>query len=635
MSQPLEILNKYWGFQTFRPMQDEIVDSVLAGHDTLALLPTGGGKSVCFQVPALCKEGLCLVVSPLIALMRDQVEQLRAKGIRAEALYSGMSRRQIDTILDNCRFGDVKFLYVSPERLKTELFLARSEDMNISLLAIDEAHCISQWGYDFRPPYLEIAEFRQRLPEGVPVIALTATATEEVQSDIMERLEFRGKNAFRKSFARDNLSYSVRVTDDKEGKLVEILKKVPGTAVVYARTRKRCQDIAQWLRRQGIQADYYHAGLHPDSRATKQEDWIKNRCRVIVATNAFGMGIDKPDVRVVAHLDIPDTPEAYYQEAGRAGRDGKKAFAVIIIDENDPKKAIERIEKNFPTLNEMRHVYQCLANHYKLAIGSGEFNSFDFDLPNFSKKYGLNPLLAYNSVKKLAEEGYFELSESFHEPSKVNIKVDNRRLYEFRLFSSDYDAIIQALLRFYGGELFGNYKRISESNLATALETSPDTVAKILRTLQQMEILDYDERKDMPQLTYLESRHNASNLPIDVKRYEERKELIIGKAQAMADYTTNDKECRTRQLLAYFGEEYERCGVCDVCVSEKKISTEKLKQIRHDILLLLRSGQREAKNLHDALPTSVDIATFAEIVREMAEDGQVRLEDGMVTAMGK
>ena len=410
------ILKQYWGYDHFRPLQEEIIDSILANNDTLALLPTGGGKSICFQVPALLREGICIVVSPLIALMKDQVEQLNRRHISAAAIYSGMSAREIDFCLDNCIYGNYKFLYVSPERLRTDLFLARSERMNISLLAVDEAHCISQWGYDFRPAYLEIAQFRATIPD-INIVALTATATPPVQQDIQDRLSFKEGRVYQQSFARPNLSYSALYEEDKEKRLLKILSNVPGTAVVYARSRKRTEFIARQLRSRNIQADHYHAGLDTDSRAARQDAWVQNKTRVIVATNAFGMGIDKPDVRVVVHLDLPDSLEAYYQEAGRAGRDGKKAYAVILYNQNDTDRLIEGVERSFPPLAVLRSVYQNVANYLRIAVGSSMLASYDFDLDDFAQTYRMKSSEVYYAIKRLGETGFLQLNESFYSPS--------------------------------------------------------------------------------------------------------------------------------------------------------------------------------------------------------------------------
>lgn len=571
MIKPVEILQKVWGYDNFRPLQEEIVQAVLEGRDVLALLPTGGGKSVCFQVPALAREGICVVVSPLIALMKDQVEQLKKRGISATAVYSGMSKREIDITLDNCVYGQVKFLYVSPERLQTELMQERVKRMNVNLLAVDEAHCISQWGYDFRPSYMKIAEFRELLPE-VNCIALTATATEKVAADIQENLLFSKKReVFRKSFARENLSYSIRYEENKEAKLLEILHKVPGTAVVYARSRKRCQMVAWELRKQGVSADYYHAGLTSEERTYKQDAWIGNKIRVIVATNAFGMGIDKPDVRLVVHLDLPDTLEAYYQEAGRAGRDEKKAYAVVLYQTKDIDDLLERAQLQFPAMEEIKRVYQALANYFKIAVGSSLLTSYDFEIDDFCKTYQLHPLTTWYCIKKLETEGFIQLTDSFFAPSKVLIQLSSQELYAFQIANVALEPLIKGLLRLHGGEIFSVYTRISESALASLLKSSVADVKRKLGMMQKMEVIEYEPQKDQPQLTFITQRYDATRLPLQQKKLEERKAIYLQKVAAVQTYVKESHRCRTGMLLEYFNEyDYDSCGVCDVCLQKKQ-----------------------------------------------------------------
>lgn len=586
-----EILKQYWGYPAFRPMQEEIVHSVLAGHDTLALLPTGGGKSICFQVPAMMKEGICLVITPLIALMKDQVEQLRRRQINAYAIFSGMSFKEIDIILDNCIHGQVKFLYVSPERLKTELMKERAKKMNISLLAVDEAHCISQWGYDFRPPYLQIAEFRRLIPQ-VPVIALTATATDQVRVDIQEKLDFRNGKLFVQSFARANLSYSVRRSENKEQKLIEIFRNVPGTGVVYVRNRKRCKEIASVLSKAGISADFYHAGLNNQERTLKQDRWVQSRVRVIVATNAFGMGIDKPDVRVVAHLDLPDNLEAYYQEAGRAGRDGKKAYAVILLNQKDLDDLQVRVEQNYPTLDYIKRVYQSLANYYKIAVGSNLMVSYDFDLKAFATTFNLSHFEAYQALKRLEQEGFIQLNETFYNPSKLYFSVNKAKLYEFQIAHANMDYFVKALLRIYGGDLFSGFQVIFEAQIAKLLNISTEEVVKRLQFLNQSDIAIYDQRKEQPQLTFLTQRYDASKLPIDHQLLQKRRKLQLDKAGAVKAYAGNELRCRTQMLLAYFDEEsYLKCGICDNCLENKSVQLtgEAFDWVRLEILKILEN----------------------------------------------
>jgi ATP-dependent DNA helicase RecQ len=589
------ILKQYWGYDQFRPLQEEIISSVLSGHDTLALLPTGGGKSICFQVPALMVDGICIVISPLIALMKDQVEQLRKRGISAVAIYSGMSQREIDLQLDNCVYGNIKFLYVSPERLKTEIFIARARRMKIGLLAVDEAHCISQWGYDFRPPYLEIAHFREICPE-VSTIALTATATREVKLDIQDKLDFKKGRLFQKSFSRPNLSYAVREVENKESKLLEILRKVPGTAVVYVRSRKRTQMIANWLRKQQISADHYHAGLSNEERSRKQEAWIHDKIRVIVATNAFGMGIDKPDVRVVVHLDLPDNLEAYYQEAGRAGRDEKKAYAVVLYDENDIDNLLRRVEQSHPPLDTIRKTYQRLANYYRLAVGSSHMASYDFVLKDFINTYQLPLSDTYYALKRLEEYGLIQLSEAFFSPSRVHILIDHTEMYKFQVAHEKLEPITKSLLRLYGGELYANFINIAENDLARDLKTPATEVRKQLKLLAERNIVAYDEQKDRPQLTFLTPRLDSEKLPIRRSDLEEKKQHYLQKIKAVIHYVQHRHRCRTQLLLEYFDEiSYTPCGVCDICVAGKKGKTkipdrEQMEQLHRLILNYLQDN---------------------------------------------
>ena len=632
---PADILKEVWGHTAFRPMQEDIVQAVLDGKDVLALLPTGGGKSVCFQLPALIKEGICIVISPLIALMKDQVEQLKRRGISAVAVYSGMGKREIDITLDNCIYGQVKFLYVSPERLKTELLQARVKQMNVSLLAVDEAHCISQWGYDFRPSYLEINVFREQLP-GVNCIALTATATEKVAADIQEKLDFSaGKAFFRKSFARGNLSYNVRYEENKEAKLMEILHKVPGSAVVYARSRKRCQLVAKELRRQGVAADYYHAGLNNDERNYKQEAWISNKLRVMVATNAFGMGIDKPDVRLVVHLDLPDTLEAYYQEAGRAGRDEKKAYGVVLYQTKDVEDLEERAKLQFPAMAEIRRVYQALANYFKIAVGSSLLSSYDFDIDDFCKTYQLHPLTTWYCIKKLGEEGFIQLTESFFAPSKILIKLSSQELYAFQIANAALEPLIKGLLRLCGGEIFSVYTKISESSLAGLLKTSVVDVRRKLGMMHKMEVLDYEPQKDQPQLTFITPRYDAARLPLQQKKMEERKVIYLKKVAAVQQYVQDSDRCRTQLLLEYFNEyDYESCEVCDVCVQKKQglWNEDEVFRMRQQIYTALKIKSFPVEELIKSLKLkNQKEKLLLQTIRQMLDEGSVRYnKEGML-----
>src|SRR6201996_4538466 len=526
-----EILKHYWKYDSFRPLQEEIIQSVLIGRDTLALLPTGGGKSICFQVPALAKEGICIVVSPLIALMKDQVENLQAKGIEAVAIVSGMGKREVDIALDNCIYGPVKFLYLSPERLLSELVRVRIKYMNVNLIAIDEAHCISQWGYDFRPPYLHIADLRELHPT-VPVLALTATATEEVRIDIQEKLQFKDGLVFQKSFERKNISCVVQHTESKLRKMLDIAHGVKGSGIVYLRSRKECADIAKFFNDNKISADYYHAGLSSEERSKKQESWKTNKIRVIVATNAFGMGIDKPDVRFVIHKDLPESLEAYYQEAGRAGRDEQKAYTVLLYNHPDRLKQEKMFILNFPTVDEIKLVYHYLANYYQLAYGAGEGISFDLDIGDFCSKFKLDPVKTLNALKFLEQSEYLAFNESVFLPSRMRFEISNEELYNFQIQNKGWDAFIKTLLRSYGGA-FDNYVRIREFDISRRTNMSVQQVVEGLKQLQEYGILTYHPQNDNPQVTYLKPRQHANNLYINKARIDERKETYLKKIEAV------------------------------------------------------------------------------------------------------
>ncbi|WP_205504316.1 RecQ family ATP-dependent DNA helicase [Rufibacter psychrotolerans] len=618
------ILKQYWGHDDFRPGQEEIIVSVLSGQDTLAILPTGGGKSVCFQVPALAQEGVCLVVSPLVALMKDQVENLRKRGISAAALHAGQPERERDLILDNCVFGGVKFLYVSPERLKTELFLERVKRMKVNLLAVDEAHCISQWGYDFRPPYLEIASLRELLPQ-VPVLALTASVTEAVKADIQEKLRFSQPKVVQQSFARKNLSYSVLPTEDKEGRLREILQKMNGTAIVYARNRRRTEELAQWLQKQGIKATAYHAGLPHQTRAAAQTDWIMDRVRVIVATNAFGMGIDKPDVRLVVHLDLPDSLEAYYQEAGRAGRDGRYSYATVLLGPEDAGLLLRKTAEAYPPVETLKRVYQALANFYQLAIGSGAFQSFDFDLSEFSRTYQLSPLEVHFALKLLEGEGVLQMNEGFYAPSKVNFLLGNTQLYEFQLMNETLEPLLKGLLRLYGGEMFRDFVKISEAGLAKHLGVPEATVRQQLQHLHQRKVLVYEPQHDGPQVQFTAPRYDAASLPVDQKRLNLFRDRALEKAQAVADYMQNGKQCRTHQILAFFGETADKpCRICDYCLAQKKkkkLDENKL-HMEARVLRYLKEFPLHPKSIAIHFSSS-EQELLGDLLQEMLESGLV------------
>lgn len=624
-----EILRQVFGFEDFRPVQKQVIESVMAGKNTLALLPTGGGKSLCYQIPGLAQEGLCLVISPLIALMKDQVDQLRSKGIKAAAIFSGMSLREIDTTLDNCIYGDFKFLYVSPERLKTELFLERFRQMKINLIAVDEAHCISQWGYDFRPAYLEIAKIREFHP-AVKVLALTATATPKVIEDILEKLEMNSPEIFQQSFARENLSFSVRQVENKLEKGIEVLRRIPGTAIWYVRNRQATHQIAKSLIQLGISAAPYHAGLSSEERSSRQDAWKSNQVRVIVSTNAFGMGIDKPDVRVVIHSDLPENLENYYQEAGRAGRDGKKAFAVLICNEQDMEQILHRAELVYPSADFLRKVYQCLANYYQLAVGTNMLSSFDFDISDFSETYGLPMLETFYAMKVLEEEGFIELNESFYAPSRFHFRVDPSQLYEVQIKYVKLDPVIKVLLRTYGGNLFSEYINIQEGKLAKSIGISEKEFIPALNQLAKLEVADYDARKDTPQLTFLTQRYDAGKLPLNFRRIADRKALTEAKAKSMVNYANQGKICRTQFIQEYFGENTDqKCGICDVCIERKKsdqpISTEtKIKNLILETLAL--EEELTEQELFDRIRKPASPQNLS-ILRALVDQGQIALDN--------
>ncbi len=565
-----QILTKYWGYAGFRPLQDEIIKSVANGHDTLGLMPTGGGKSLTYQVPALAKDGLCLVVTPLIALMIDQVEKLRKRGIKAMALHSGLTREEILKGLDNCAYGDYKLLYVSPERLGTDLFLSRIGKLKINLVAVDEAHCISQWGYDFRPSYLRVAELRPHLPE-VPFLALTATATPEVIEDIQEKLRFREKNVHRISFERKNLVYLVRKTDDKLSYLLRIVKKVHGTGIVYVRSRRKARDIADWLKQQKIGAEFYHAGLKSETRFFRQQQWMEGKIRVIVATNAFGMGIDKEDVRFVVHYDMPDSLEAYFQEAGRAGRDGQRSFAVLLNHPQDVGGLKRRVELNFPPMPEIRKTYDMLCNYLQIPIGGAKGMSFDFFISDFCDKFNLNLTTAYSALKVLEREGYLELTDEISNPSRVHFLVNRDDLYRFQVANMKFDAFIKLILRAYSG-VFSEYVAIHEDMLSRKGNIPPDMVTQYLVRLKQMGIIQYIPKRRSPLVIFTEERLDSRSLVVSAENLKTRKERYMARLDQMIHYVQQTKECRSRVLLAYFGEEdAAACGHCDICMERNEL----------------------------------------------------------------
>ena len=565
-----KILLKYWGYASFRPMQEDIIRSVLTGNDTLALLPTGGGKSLCYQIPALAKEGMCLVVSPLIALMKDQVDHLRKSGISAAAVYSGMHPDEINIILSNARNGMYKLLYCSPERLTTTTMRETIKRLKVNLLAVDEAHCISQWGYDFRPPYLKIAEIRAFLA-GVPVLALTATATPAVVKDIMTKLQFKKELVLRKSFERKNLTYVVIREEDKKKRLLRVISRINGPGIIYVRNRKETREIAEFLEKNKISASFYHAGLDHKTRDQRQQAWIDEKKRIIVATNAFGMGIDKSNVRCVIHMDLPDCIEAYFQEAGRAGRDEKKSWAILLYEEADSINAKNNLSLSYPEPSTIRTVYQALGNYFQIPVGSGCDLSLDFDLSLFSEQYKFQPLIVYNALKLLEKEGYIILTESFHNPSRVFIKADKEELYQFQVSSPFYDRFLKYLLRSYSGILSG-FVRISETELSKRLDLKTEEVRSHLKRLEKLKILDYIPQTNKPQLIFPEERLDPKDLLLTPEHYRDRLVDATSRLEAMLRYVNTGNVCRSIQLLSYFGEyNSKRCGSCDVCLERNKL----------------------------------------------------------------
>lgn len=584
MSKYRQILLKHWGYSGFREMQEEIVEAVGAGKDVLGLLPTGGGKSITFQVPALAMDGICLVVTPLIALMRDQVDNLNQRGIKALAIYSGMSQHEIKIAYDNAAYGNYKFLYLSPERLGTESFLERLPLLKVNLLAVDEAHCISQWGYDFRPSYLKIAEVRKHLPS-VPVLALTATATPRVVDDIMDKLRFREKLVFSKSFERKNLAYVVRHVEDKLKHLLLIINKIPGTGIVYVRNRKATKEIAEFLIANQISADFYHAGLSPEARDIKQTAWKQSKTRIIVSTNAFGMGIDKPDVRFVVHLDLPDSLEAYFQEAGRGGRDGKKAYAVLLYNQSDDKVMKTRMTKSFPPREQIKEIYQNLCNYLQVAVGEGKDQIYDFNLMDFSRVFKLDQVTAYSAIKFLEQEGYLEATEEVNNPARVIFLVDRDELYKFQVANELYDVLIKLMLRSYTG-LFNDYVKIDESLLAGRLAISRDDLYKMMLFLSNHHIINYIPAKSTPFIIFKTERLSNHSLLISKDNYEKKKKNYADKLHAALHYANTQQKCRSQLLLEYFGDtRAKRCGMCDYC------------QRRNE----LNMSQFEYDSLHDAI----------------------------------
>jgi len=624
-----ETLQKYWQYSVFRPLQEEIIQSVIEGNDALALLPTGGGKSICFQVPAMVMPGICIVVTPLIALMKDQVENLKARGIKALSIFSGMSKREVDIALDNCIYGDVKFLYLSPERLRSDLVQERIRYMNVNLYAIDEAHCISHWGYDFRPAYLQVSILREIHPN-VPILALTATAVKRVISDIQEKLEFHSDHSqvFKKSFFRENLSYMVLYEENKWGRLLKVINKIKGSGIIYVRNRRETQEVTRYLLLNKINADFYHAGLKSEDRTRKQENWMKGTTPIIVSTNAFGMGIDKPDVRFVIHLDLPDSLEAYFQEAGRAGRDEKKSYAVLLYNEADRIKLERNYEQSFPSTKEIAQIYFHLGNYYQLAYGAGEGLTFDFDIGDFCSRFQLNPLKTIAALKFLEIDEWITLSESVFLPSRIRFEISANDLYRFQVEHANMDVLIKTILRTYGAA-FEYYVDIHEADLSRKLNASAYQIADLLQKMEEFGVVSYLKRTDNPQLQFLKPRSDSSHLQINHVYIAERKEIAKEQMEAIFHYLIED-QCRSQKLLEYFGEaDSPECMICDYCL--RKMKKENLKDLQltlhSEIKNLLLDGPLTLDQLVNGLNSGDEKSRLA-YIRKLIDSGEIKMNNG-------
>ncbi len=627
MQKYLDILKQYWGYDQFRPLQGDIIQSIASGKDTLGLMPTGGGKSLTFQVPALAMEGICVVVTPLIALMKDQVENLKTHGIAAAAIFSGMSHNEILLTLENAVFEAYKFLYVSPERLGTPIFIEKIKQAKVCMIAVDESHCISQWGYDFRPSYLKIADIRELLPD-VPVLALTATATPEVVEDIQIKLHFREKNLFQKSFHRSNLAYVVRSVENKDENLLKILHNVPGTSVVYVRNRKKTREVADFLNLNGIVAENFHAGLKNETKDAKQARWKSNETRVIVSTNAFGMGIDKAEVRTVVHMDLPDSLEAYFQEAGRAGRDEKKAYAVLLYNNGDAVKMRKRVSDSFPGKEMVIKVYEALGNYFEMGVGSGLDAVFAFDIADFCTKFKLPILITFNCLKILQQAGYIELTDEQDSSSRVLFTVGKDDLYKVKQ-TSEQDKLVHILLRSYTG-LFTDLAAINEDVLAKRLEWSREQVYDQLVGLAKERIIQYIPRKKTPFLTFVREREATSRVILGKEAYDDRRERYISRVKSVLDYAQDETICRSQILLSYFGEKNTSpCGKCDICLKKKEtqISNEDFESIRKTVLQMLSSEDLTVNSLVKKIPYKEP--KVLQVIRFMLDNGQIE-EDNMM-----
>ena len=616
-----EILKEYWGYDDFRPMQREIIESVLSGHDTLALMPTGGGKSITYQLPALASDGLCIVVTPLIALMKDQVDRLRAKHISAVAVHSGLTDRQIDILLDNCVYGDVRFLYLAPERLASETFRLRVQRMNVKLLAVDEAHCISQWGYDFRPSYLRIAELRRLIPD-VPVLALTASATKQVADDIMHRLGFAEKRILRGSFLRPNLSYSVRHVDDKNEQLMRVVNNVNGSGIVYVRLREAAEKVAEYLREQGVSASYYHGGLPHAERSIRQDEWLAGKTRIMVATTAFGMGIDKPDVRFVVHYSMCDSLESYYQEAGRAGRDGGKSYAVLLVAPDDDKRIVRRFESEFPKIEVVKSIYEKICSYLQVAIGDGAQAAFVFNIHDFCAREHLYIGTVMSAITLLSHNGYMSLAEERENPARLMFCVSRDDLYKVRTGGERDDEILRTILRLYNG-VFTEFRAIDEMEIAASSGRNHYEVRECLKNLWRAHIIRYIPSNTSPLIYLDEERLPVEDLYIAPETYSKRKALMMERFENMLHYASNESECRSVVLDRYFGGgDSAACGVCDVCLANRKRKGAK-PSLEEEITQRVQGGQLSVKDLVSGLGCDPEQAIT--LVRRMMEEGRISM----------
>lgn len=621
-----ELLQKYWQYPEFRPLQETIINAVLEGKDTLALLPTGGGKSLCFQIPALAKDGICIVVTPLIALMKDQVENLRSRGIEAIAIFSGMSKREIDIALDNCIYGKTKFLYLSPERLLSELVRERIRYMNVNLFAIDEAHCISHWGYDFRPAYLHVASLRELHPK-VPFIALTATAIARVVIDIQEKLLFSPTESrfYKKSFFRGNLAYMALYEENKMGRLLKIINRVKGSGIIYVRNRRETQEVARFLSLNSINADFYHAGLNAKDRSRKQEAWKSSKIPIIVATNAFGMGIDKPDVRFVIHIDLPDSLEAYYQEAGRAGRDEEEAYTVLLYHKADLIKLKNNFELSFPTAKEIAQVYFHLGNYYQLAYGAGQFLTLDFDLSDFCNRYQLHPKKTIHALKFLERDEWISVSENTYLPSRLQFDISASELYHFQVENAVLDPLIKTILRAYGSA-FDHFVEVDENDIAKKMKYSYPSVVKGLQKLHELEVLSYLPQTDKPQIQFLQPRIDTTNLQINHTYIRERKEIMQMQIESVFAYLKSEG-CRSKTLLAYFDDfDSGACGICDHCLRSKGKRKNIEKAIQKEMLKMLAEGTKSLQELIDEIEFGEEKRKI-ETLRKLLDLGKIKKDN--------